>query len=66
MYLFNDLRRLLLTFYVERFWGDDLNSRTPLEPAAKRHVVLPSQVHNILSRFFNVLRSYNLFVVLRD
>ena len=62
MYLFNYFRGLLLTFYIERFWGDDLNLRTLLE--SKCHVVLPSQIHNILLYFFNVLRSYNSFVVL--
>ena len=64
MYLFNDLHGLWLTFYIERFWGDDLNSRTLLDSAAECHVVLPSQIHDILLRFFDVLRSYNSFVVL--
>jgi len=56
MYLFNDLCGLLLTFYTERFWGDDLNSRTLLDSAAQYYVVLPSQIHDVLLRFFDILR----------
>ena len=56
MYIFNDLCGLLLTFYIERFWGHDLNLQTLLDSAAECHVVLPSQIHDILLPFCDILR----------